>query len=187
MTGGRTLLLFDDAGQYLGKDNSETGVSPDLQPPPTTRPLVDSPDPRRGWFGGVTLGRRVAYHLGYALFAVLLVRLPSAGRGRSRQERFGMAVTLAEVAGVSLFLASIGLGYCRCWGRVTSGGGDAGALGVIAVLIAAAVLVAFPLPPPPSRGADGRPACTGCGYDLTANESGVCPECGTTVAAPQPA
>ncbi len=28
-----------------------------------------------------------------------------------------------------------------------------------------------------------RGVCAGCGYDLTGNESGVCPECGTSVSA----
>ena len=32
----------------------------------------------------------------------------------------------------------------------------------------------------------GRPTCLGCGYDLTGNESGVCPECGTDLADAKP-
>jgi hypothetical protein len=30
----------------------------------------------------------------------------------------------------------------------------------------------------------GLPTCVSCGYDLTGNESGCCPECGTTVSRP---
>ena len=29
--------------------------------------------------------------------------------------------------------------------------------------------------------ARGEPICTACGYNLTGNESGMCPECGTTI------
>jgi hypothetical protein len=33
------------------------------------------------------------------------------------------------------------------------------------------------------RKTSGKSTCTSCGYNLTGNISGVCPECGTTVAA----
>ena len=38
--------------------------------------------------------------------------------------------------------------------------------------------------PRKARDEDGVPRCSRCGYDLTGNESGVCPECGTEVEAP---
>ncbi len=31
------------------------------------------------------------------------------------------------------------------------------------------------------RGAANEPLCDGCGYNLTGNTSGVCPECGTAI------
>lgn len=175
-TGGRALLGFDNAGRLRGEATRFKWS--DLRPPPPRRTTPDPPDPHRGAFGAASLARQTAYHLGFVLFAVLLIRLPSSGRGRSQAQRLAMAVTLAEVAVVSLFLASMGIGFKFAWSPLRDGWRDAGWLGVIAVLIAAAVLIAFPQPPPPPRSADGRPACAGCGYDLTGNESGVCPECG---------
>ena len=55
-------------------------------------------------------------------------------------------------------------------------------LAVGAVMLLATVgLIAMPL----SRRQPDPRLCTRCGYDLTGNVSGTCPECGTGVAAAQ--
>jgi hypothetical protein len=46
-------------------------------------------------------------------------------------------------------------------------------LGVAAILSVIGLFL-----PVPAGGRDGWRWCAGCGYDLTGNESGVCPECG---------
>jgi len=55
--------------------------------------------------------------------------------------------------------------------------------GAWAVLAAWVAFVAFLVCSPVARerGRSARGLCTKCGYDLTANVSGVCPECGTPV------
>ena len=105
--------------------------------------------------------------LAAGVWGVALSTLPFARRWRRPIARICLgAVVVAAVA------------WCvypyRAWDR-------AGLIAPLPIAIAGAALVTFVLlllPVDPSAMAAAWRVCQGCGYDLTGNESGICPECG---------
>jgi hypothetical protein len=81
----------------------------------------------------------------------------------------GLAISLLAIAAASGVVIWLGMrhvlvGYCGIY---------AVALGAVVLLL----LMAGRKGAPVVRG----PSCAACGYDLTGNTSGVCPECGTAI------
>lgn len=112
-------------------------------------------------FPGTATQRDVAV-AAYGMVSLLLFAL--AARRVPRLVRWGL---LIPVVGLLLKLAPI---LYRPAGR----GVPIGAVGVALVATSLLFLLAFFLPqPPPPPG-----CCAHCGYDLTGNTSGRCPECG---------
>ena len=97
------------------------------------------PDPNAGAFGTLTIGRRIAYMLGYAAWAMLFVGLVITWRQMSHAARLNRAVTLMEIAAVSTVLAMAGpLGWDR-WSDFFQD--DAPGLGYLALIASAGIMV----------------------------------------------
>ena len=140
------------------------------------------PDPNRGVHGAVMIGRRLAYMLGYLAWLVWFVAF-LASPAQTPPARVAAALTLLEIAVASTFLASIGPRYLRVWDHFFQD--DAPGWGLLVAIPVSLVLLARTARA--ARGAaaaDGPPRCAACRYDLTGNQSGVCPECGRPTAEP---
>ena len=101
-----------------------------------------------------------------------------------------VAPVAAAVRGPRAFAAAMAAEaafFAWLWPRLLSGGGAeflfvfwAAVLTVLPPLAGGAIL--FLRGGRAAGRAGGSPRCPSCGYDLTANTSGTCPECGTPVA-----
>jgi len=141
----------------------------------------DVPIPNLGLYRVVITGRRIVYIVGYlswcgafALFVLLFASM-------DRRERIRWSERLLGVAIVSTFLSFLGLGYWRAWNAFFQD--DAAGFGLLMIGISLALLLAARYRP---RTSDSAPRCEGCGYNLTGNASGICPECGRGIAGQAP-
>lgn len=136
------------------------------------------PDPRRGVIAAVTNGVRVMCGAAYLAWIAVLIRF-GASRRRPRVQRLGMAITLVELAVVAIFLSWFGPRY---WSQRARGGLLVDMARVTPVVGATSVAIMIVTLKSHRAGRDDRPSCDQCGYDLTGNQSGICPECGTPTA-----
>jgi hypothetical protein len=170
-TGGRALLDFHGE-RWAGASGVIGPFWNDPRLPPR-------PNYNRGLHGIVMIGRRLAYIAGYVVWLILLILFLGTTPGAWRYARIGMAMTLVEVALVSTFLAMLGPRYWKAWSDVFQD--DAPGLGLIATAVSVVLLLLTVWRARTAAARSGPPRCGKCGYDLTGNESGVCPECGTGV------
>lgn len=118
----------------------------------------------------ITALRRLAYKCGYGAWALLFVISLAA---RTRRAWRAMTHLMLGVAIVSTFLACLGPGY---WQALGGNYGDDAGLGSFAIVVS---VVCYALARMKPRRPDlASPDCADCGYNLTGNTSGVCPECG---------
>lgn len=175
--GGETMLRYvDDAtgGQawLTFRDQLWTGV----RSVPDYRRGLLKPDPNGGLCGTITIGRRLAYILGYIIWVFLFIGFFIGFRTIMSAHRIYKAFTLLGIATLSTFLAFLGPQYWRAWDDFFED--DAPGLGFVAIGLSSLVLISAYRR---HHGFDPTPRCAGCGYNLTGNISGVCPECGKPI------
>jgi hypothetical protein len=123
----------------------------------------------------------------FALVAAPLFGLPAyiiTAVVNARSRRQSRNVDALRALCWTLFGCGLGIGACP-------GGGKFGVffpqyllwtqLGGVGLMVASVAFIIFltaKFPPPPD---DNTPYCDACGYNLTGNETGVCPECGEQV------
>jgi hypothetical protein len=110
----------------------------------------------------------------WVVLALLVVAASFPLRKRSREPLMGLSIHLLLLAATGTLLASIGPSYGRALGMFQ--GSDPAGWGWVA-LIASGILLRFQS----RRLPDKTPRCD-CGYNLTGNISGICPECGKALA-----
>lgn len=135
------------------------------------------PDPNVGVHGSFMIGRRMTYIGLYFLWSVLAIWWLVAANPSSATTSFRGAMHMFLLACLATLLASLGSGYLRAWGYFFDD--DAAGLGLIAMVISA-IMVTY-VTVRYRRLMRNPVACPECDYDLTANTSGACPECGTPV------
>jgi predicted RNA-binding Zn-ribbon protein involved in translation (DUF1610 family) len=126
----------------------------------------------------MTTIRRLAYLGGYLMWLTGFVVFVIRWRNEPQADTVRAARRLVVIASVASVLALIGPEYWQTWYVFVDPGRDAPAFGGIAVVVS--LLMLF-LVTRQFNSADGPPECYQCGYDLTGNVSGVCPECGRRV------
>jgi lipopolysaccharide export LptBFGC system permease protein LptF len=105
------------------------------------------------------------------VFFVLLATVAAVPVRFVRRRRIGLGVGLGIVVGA--LAVNLGLSVvCAC----NRGAPPAEMLSIWPYAITMVLLLAVP-----TRRAAERGVCNGCGYNLTGNTSGLCPECGRRV------
>jgi hypothetical protein len=135
-----------------------------------------SPMPR--WTAGmiaVTGLRRLLYIAGYIAWGVMFLIHLVSWRRQSRAAAIRRRVDLLMLATLSTVLITVRHGYAHAWTHFFDD--ESGAWGLIMVPVSILLLLLALRPAKPSR----AHLCADCGYDLTGNVSGVCPECGSKV------
>jgi hypothetical protein len=163
-TGGRAVLRF--------RGDTWTGVT--TYGPYFRAAYTQPPAP-------VSAARRVVYRAGLAA-CLLIVLVPWAGEPATNRTRVHWFVATAIV---STYLAFLGPDYLSAWNSMTEPDSPGWGLFVFGPLAVTLLLMAYG--PPRFQRKPDYPACPQCRYNLTGNQSGVCPECGTAVTpAPPP-
>jgi hypothetical protein len=145
---------------------------------------ADGNDPRIGLIyppdGGLyevlTLGRRIAYIAGYFIWLLLFCVILIHPLRTVRKPPMTWAIDLFGIAIVSTTLALIGPNPLRAPFDFLHD--DSAGWGLIAIALTLIAVRNIWFTKPANR-ADRPPQCLACGYNLTGNLSGVCPECGT--------
>jgi hypothetical protein len=127
------------------------------------------------WLAIFTDLRRAAYIGAYCWWGLMFLFFFMMRSGR---ERRSMARLMFGIAVASTFLACLGPNYWMAWDEFFDE--DAPGLGWVSILLSVACLFAARRKHRP----DPTPRCIDCGYNLTGNTSGVCPECGRAVPPP---
>ncbi|MEA2735836.1 MAG: hypothetical protein QOE14_2287 [Humisphaera sp.] len=149
---------------------------PAVKPAAFNPPLPPAPTPP-----DQLLIRRVRHALcigAFAVAAAMLIVWLLAAADVARRNRRLIAETMLAMALFGTIGMMPGLSYWRGWNRFDLRADAAGwgmilvPLGVIAVMAARWR----------DHRTDATPRCTQCDYNLSANVSGVCPECGAVVA-----
>jgi hypothetical protein len=105
-------------------------------------------------------------------FFLLLALIAAAPVRLIQQRRIGLGVGLGVV--VVALAVNLGLSVaCAC--------GQAAPPAALLSIWPYAVTMILLLAVPTRRSAEERGLCGGCGYNLTGNTSGLCPECGRDV------
>jgi hypothetical protein len=161
-TGGQALLGF--------KDHRWTNVT-------TVHPSF--PSMNLGWFESVNVTRRITYMLGYIVWLFLLVMLMIDLRNSPWKRHTPMAIDVLMMGILATTLALLGPNPLRAlfdWFQ-----DDAAAWGMLIIPIST-IALGFAIYRSRKPAGAKAPRCKSCGYNLTGNQSGVCPECGTEVA-----
>jgi hypothetical protein len=174
--GSETVLVYTDPntrGQALlgFKDDKWLDVS-------TAHPSFASMN--LGWIGSVNVARRITYMLGYIVWLFLLVMLMIDLRNSPWKRHTPMAIDVLMMGILATTLALLGPSPLRAlfdWFQ-----DDAAAWGMLIIPISA-IALGFAIYRSRKPAGAKAPHCKRCGYNLTGNQSGVCPECGRTVKA----
>jgi hypothetical protein len=123
------------------------------------------------------IARQAAFLGGYIAWATLFVGFLFIARKQTRRERLTVLSMLLLVAIAATFLAVVTPDFWM--DRHALFQRKASRFGLFAVSVSSAALIICAWIG--RLGYRQTSLCPTCSYDLTANESGVCPECGTTV------
>jgi hypothetical protein len=174
--GSETVLVYTDpntGGQALlgFKDDKWLDVS-------AAHPSFASMN--LGWIGSVNVARRIAYFIGYIVWPFVFATLLGAFHYEPWRSHKGLAVDLLMLAIVTTILALLGPNPRRALFDWIND--DAAAWGMLIIPISA-IALGFAIYRSRKPAGAKAPQCKRCGYNLTGNQSGVCPECGATVKA----
>jgi hypothetical protein len=144
--------------------------------PGALRNSSGGPDPNQGLYGGVRIAWGIVGLCLYAVFARFLLSL--ARRRRAQPIHGSVRVVAIAIICASLFFFGLANGWSWEDFRDSASPWFAPIMGGIS-------LIMLWLACKPSA-TDSTPRCERCGYNLTANTSGICPECGQAIATPAP-
>ncbi len=183
--GSTTAAIFTDPssanpsipGRALLSFHGETwsDVSPYFDDPR----IGNMPDPNSGLFGTLTIVRRILSIVGYIAWLVIFCAMVIDRAGVVQKPLMTWAIDLLAIAIVSTTLALIGPNPRRAMFDFFQD--DSAGWGLLAIAISLALWIVI-LVKPARPLTNTAPRCKTCGYDLTGNESGRCPECGTPAA-----
>lgn len=183
--GSATALIFTDPssanpnmpGRALLSFQGETwsDVSPYFDDPR----IGKMPDPNSGLHGVITIGRRILYIIGYVAWLVVFSAMVIDRAGVARKPLTSSATDLLAIAIVSTTLALMNPNPRRAMFDFFQD--DSAGWGLLAIAISLTLWIVILVKPGRSL-TNTAPRCKACGYDLTGNESGRCPECGTPAA-----
>jgi hypothetical protein len=135
-----------------------------------TPPHVVYAGPSGGWLT-MQLALAGLVYIGAGLWCLSALLLPF-NRPSRRQ--------IAQEALAGLLVAALAQALGPGWSLPSLSLSGIGHAPLLAAVVAAALfsLISLLVPPRRARRRDGVPPCLHCGYDLTGNLSGTCPECG---------
>jgi hypothetical protein len=164
VTGGEAYVRFDGDTCH------------DIEEVTTNRPTIQRVDDPA--FTAVEVARRVAWTLGLVAAAGMLLIVAIDGPHHRRSWQLVHACDLLAISVFAGAAAMLGPQYHHSWSSFFQD--DSGGWGIVGVGFALLFMLRALLVRPKHR---GGPICRNCRYNLTGNRSGICPECGTTIAA----
>jgi hypothetical protein len=129
------------------------------------------------WYTRLTVARRLTSMIGYVAWLLFFAAILGERFRNPWYKPIPLLIDLSALAVVSTTLALLGPNPKRALFDFFQD--DAAAWGLIVIPISA--IAWLPILIKRKRNIDPTPRCGTCGYNLTGNKSGVCPECGVTM------